>query len=157
MTDVSRRALAALPLAGLAAGALCSEAGADIPGSFDWAVRNHLRAVQARDFDALERTLTSRDELILILPSGVMTRTKGEYLTFHREWFAATTWRIEFEELWAQTTLGIGQVMFRTQYTDQLDDGTPYESSAYLTLTFRREGTNWKLWHDQNTRIAASA
>ncbi|MBI1188792.1 MAG: DUF4440 domain-containing protein [Alphaproteobacteria bacterium] len=154
MTDLSRRALAALPLAGLAVAA-AADADAAIPGSYDWAVRRHLDAVQARDLDALARTLTNRDELILILPNGVMTRTKAEYIAFHREWFAASTWRIEFEELWAQTTLGIGQSLFRTRYVDQHTDGSPYESSAYLTLTFRREGTDWKLWHDQNTRIAA--
>lgn len=155
MTDLSRRALAAAPLAGLALAA-GAESQASIPVSYDWAVSRHLAAVQARDIEALSRTLTSRDELILILPNGVMTRTKADYLAFHRDWFAAPTWRIEFEELWTQTTLGVGQTLFRTRYYDQHADGSPYETSAYLTLTFRHEGTDWRLWHDQNTRIAAA-
>lgn len=155
MTDVSRRAMAlALPAAGLALAAAADEAHAqNIPGSFDWAVRNHLRAVQARDLEALERTLTGGGELILILANGALTRTKREYVDFHRDWFQHTQWRIEFNEVWAHTTLGLGQALFRTHYTDVLDDGSPYESRALLTLTFKREGTNWRLIHDQNTRV----
>lgn len=158
MPEFTRRALAAsLPAAVVPAAsmAMSTEAAAAIPQSFEWALSTHLNAVQARDLDALERTLTSESELILILPTGQFTRTKSEYLDFHRTWFQATTWRIRFEQLWAQSSIGIGQALYRTHYTDTLEAGANYESRAYLTLTFRREGFDWRLWHDQNTRIPA--
>ncbi|MGE0828424.1 MAG: DUF4440 domain-containing protein [Hyphomonadaceae bacterium] len=162
MKPLSRRALAqhALLAAPLAAAGLCAgaaEADAQIPASFEWAVEAHLRAIRARDLEALMQTLTRDEELLLILPSGQLTRTKTEYLAFHREWFSSPSWTMDFEELWRQTTLGLGQALFRTRYADTRDDGSPYVSSSYLMLTFKREGASWRLWTDQNTRIPNEA
>jgi hypothetical protein len=57
----------------------------------------HIRAVQARDLAALESTITSRDQLTLILPNGTQTATRQAYIDFHKEFFATKTWTLQFE------------------------------------------------------------
>jgi ketosteroid isomerase-like protein len=158
MDKVTRRALAcAAPVAALTVAAAADASAQNLPPSFDWAWRAHINAIKARDLAALERTLTSGDDLILILPNGELKRTRAEYLDFHRQWFAMTTWSMEFHELWRQVTLTIGQILFRTRYTDVNDDGSPYETRNHLLLTFQRQGVQWKLLTDQNTRLSSSS
>jgi ketosteroid isomerase-like protein len=44
----------------------------------------------------------------------------------------------------------------RTRYEDTVD-GKPYWSENWLTLVFKLEKGEWRLIHDQNTRIRSSA
>lgn len=124
-------------------------------GDFQADFASHVAAVQGRDLKALEATLTSGEQLVLILPNGKMTRTRADYLAFHRAWFAETGWTIRFEPV---ATVSAGDITIqtgRTRYEDTID-GKPYWSESWLALTFRREDGGWKLIQDQNTRIRAS-
>ena len=81
-------------------GLLCSTlagAAAEEGRSIDAVFAEHVKAVQARDLPALERTLTSGDQLTLILPNGTQTSTRKAYVDFHKEFFASKTWTIQFE------------------------------------------------------------
>jgi uncharacterized protein (TIGR02246 family) len=114
----------------------------------------HVAAVQARDMPALERTITSGDALTLILPNGTRTDTRAAYLAFHREFFASPTWSIRFEILSEISGPDFAVLTTRSFYSDT-DNGQPVRTSSWVTFTFRRESGEWRLIHDQNTRVPA--
>jgi len=133
--------------------ALAGCAGAPTPDpDFEETLAAHIQAIQNRDLAALEATITSGDELILIFPGGQRTTTREEYMAFHREWFASDTWTMSFERLGVAEGRDFAIAMVRTVYED-VRDGERVQSQSWLTLTFRKENGRWALYHDQNTRI----
>ena len=130
----------------VAAAPAAAEAG------LDEAFAVHVAAVQARDLAALERTLTKGDALTLILPNGVRTDTRREFLDFHRQFFASPTWSIRFKVLSKFEGPNYGIINTRSFYSDT-DEGQPVNTSSWVTFTFRREDGEWRLIHDQNTRV----
>lgn len=118
------------------------------------AFATHVAAVQARDMPALERTITSGDALTLILPNGTRTDTRAAYLDFHRDFFASPTWSIRFEILSEIAGPDFAVLTTRSFYSDT-DNGQPVRTSSWVTFTFRREQGEWRLIHDQNTRVPA--
>lgn len=145
------RVLSALALLIVSA---CATASATSP-NFDDALRVHLNAVTSRDLAALEPTLSRTDELILIFPNGSMTRTKTEFLSFHREWFAETSWSMEFTPEWTRVFGHTAQALVRTRYRDTAADGSAIDNRALLLLTFELQDGAWRLVADQNTRVPA--
>lgn len=146
------RALSALALLIVSA---CATTSATSP-NFDDALRTHLNAVTSRNLAALEPTLSRGDELILIFPNGSMTRTKAEYLSFHREWFAETTWTMEFTPEWTRVSGHTAQALLSTRYRDRAQDGSAIDNRGLLLMTFELQDGAWRLITDQNTRIPAA-
>lgn len=132
----------------------CATTSATSP-NFDDALRTHLNAVTSRNIEALEPTLTRGDELILIFPNGSVTPTKAEYLSFHREWFAETTWTMEFTPEWTRVSGATAQALLRTRYRDRAADGSAIDNRGLLLMTFELQDGAWRLVTDQNTRIPA--
>ena len=122
--------------------------------NLDRAFAEHVAAVQARDLKRLEATLTSGEQLELILPNGTRTATKAAYLDFHRGFFGEKGWTLTFETLSEITSRDLGVITTRSIYRDT-QDGKPIVSHSVVTFTFRREDGRWKLIHDQNTRLPA--
>lgn len=134
-------------------GLLCfSLAAAAQERSIDAVFAEHVKAVQSRDLPALERTITSGEQLTLILPNGVQTATRQAYVDFHKQFFAEKTWTIQFET--ASRTVGTDFAVLTTKslYQDVVD-GKPYRSRSWVTFTFQKESGQWRLIHDQNTRL----
>jgi uncharacterized protein (TIGR02246 family) len=127
-------------------GAVASEA--DIDALF----AEHVKAVQARDLAALEKTITSGDQLTLILPNGVQTATRQAYVDFHKQFFAEKTWTIQFEPVSRAVGPDFAVLTTKSLYQD-VADGKPYRSRSWVTFTFRKESGQWRLIHDQNTRL----
>ncbi len=113
----------------------------------------HVKAIQARDLAALEKTITSGDALDLILPNGKRMTTRKEYVDLHREWFSTTNWTWTLEPLAVTTANNMAIVTARTRNEERDGDATAW-SENWLSLAFRKEDGQWRLVHDQNTRIA---
>jgi uncharacterized protein (TIGR02246 family) len=120
--------------------------------SIDAVFAEHLKAVQSRDLVMLERTITSDEQLTLILPNGIHTATRRAYVDFHKEFFAARTWTIAFEPVGRMVGGDFAVLTTKSLYQDVVD-GKPYRSRSWVTFTFRKENGQWRLIHDQNTRL----
>lgn len=120
--------------------------------AFDDTLAAHFGAVKARDLPTLEKTITTGERLELYLPNGTRTDTRQAFVDFHREWFKSSGWTMQFNPVSINRGKDIAQATVRTLYQDTVD-GKPYRSESWLTLTFRKEAGDWRLIHDQNTRI----
>ena len=124
--------------------------------SFQTVLEAHLRAVSARNLQALEQTLTRGAKLDVYLPDGRRLTTKAEFVDFHRQWFEQRGWTMRFEPVDRLVGADLAVATVRTRYEDVVD-GKPYFSENWLSLTFRKEGSEWRFVEDQNTRIRSSA
>ena len=135
------------------AGLLCwTLAGVAAETDIDTLFAEHVKAVQARDLAALEKTITSGEQLTLILPNGVQTATRQAYVDFHKQFFAEKTWTIQFEPVSRAVGPDFAVLTTKSLYQDVVD-GKPYRSRSWVTFTFRKESGQWRLIHDQNTRL----
>ena len=98
----------------------------------------HVKAVQARDLPALERTITLGEQLTLILPNGTQTSTRQAYVDFHKEFFATKTWTIQFEPVSRIVGADFAVLTTKSLYQDVVD-GKPYRSRSWVTFTFQKE------------------
>jgi hypothetical protein len=107
------------------------------------AVEGHLRAIAARDLDALLPTLTRGEDLPMIAPDGFRYTTRQQYVDFHRTWFANRDGVVLHTEV-VHVTAGVdlGNALVRYRYGDV---------GAWLALTFTLEDGRWRLVFDQNT------
>jgi uncharacterized protein (TIGR02246 family) len=137
-------------------GLLCSTLAVAAPveeeRSIDAVFAEHIKAVQSRDLPMLERTITLGAQLTLILPNGTQTSTRQAYVDFHKEFFATKTWTIEFEPVARIVGADFAVLTTKSLYQD-VDDGKPYRSRSWVTFTFQKELGQWRLIHDQNTRL----
>ena len=137
-------------------GLLCSTLAVAAPveeeRSIEAVFAEHIKAVQLRDLPTLERTITLGAQLTLILPNGTQTSTRQAYVDFHKEFFATKTWTIEFEPVTRIVGADFAVLTTKSLYQDVVD-GKPYRSRSWVTFTFQKELGQWRLIHDQNTRL----
>lgn len=128
----------------------CAPSGSGPVPSFDDALTKHLNAVASRDMQSYTDTITMNPNLPLIFPDGSIIATRQEVLDFHTAWFKDPNWVMDHEIVGTlvKGTMAIATV--RYQYKDTADGPPRY---AFLGLVFALEGGEWRLIHDQNTRI----
>ncbi len=123
--------------------------------SFRETLDAHLKAIQARDLDALIATLPP-DQLVLVMADGAVKTRTPDFVEAHRGCFASTTWTIEFDELSAVESDDLAVVTFRLRYRDTPEGQPPVDERSILTLAFARRGGAWMMVHDQNTPIRSA-
>lgn len=116
-------------------------------------VKRHMAAVPGRDMDVLVDTITTGETLLLIFPDGTTFTTRTEFLDFHREWFAETSWTFTSEILSLDERAGYGKALTRYAFDPDGPQGETPPRSSLLTLGFALENGQWRLVHDQNTRL----
>lgn len=120
--------------------------------SFRDTLERHVAAIQSRDYQGIVDTITTGEELVLIFPNGERYETREQFLAFHREWFADRDWVMVLEPVKVWEGRDYGYALYRTSYDPDGAGPTPGRP-AYLSLGFRLEQGQWRLVHDQNTRI----
>ncbi len=113
----------------------------------------HLAAIAARDINAYQSTITDGEGLYLIFPDGGALPTREKVVGFHTDWFADPNWVLEPEIANIIEGVDMATALLKYDYRDT-PEGVP--RSAWLLLVFKLEGGEWRLVHDQNTRIKQS-
>ena len=111
-------------------------------------LEEHLRAIEARDLDALAATL-AEEELVLIMADGKLVRSRREFLDAHRAWFAMSGWTLQAREVEVFESADLGVAVLELDYREP----PATHSRSYLTLVFRRQDGGWRMVQDQNTPI----
>ena len=114
------------------------------------ALDNHLAMVTSRDLEGFKATLTKGDDLNVIFPGGTIIPTTKEVVEFHTDWFKDKDWIMEPEVVKVIEGKDMATALTKYQFRDN-KDGKP--RSAWLVLVFALEDGEWRLVHDQNTRI----
>lgn len=116
--------------------------------SFRETLDAHLRAIRARDLQALADTLAER-ELVLVMADGRLVRRTEEFLQAHRDWFAMGEWTLDAEPVQLFESADLGVAVLRLDYREP----PATRSESYLTLVFERRDGRWRMVLDQNTPI----
>ncbi|WP_265571276.1 DUF4440 domain-containing protein [Sphingomicrobium nitratireducens] len=141
--------------AGLALSACATTPAALSPPDFESVVRAHVAAIQTRDIETIRATITRGETLLLIFPTGRMTQTREEYLAFHDMFFGVEGWTMEAEPIAFDVRGTYGHALYRTRFDEDGPDGPMEAKSSLLTFGFALEDGEWRLVHDQNTRIGS--
>ncbi|MEM9014943.1 MAG: nuclear transport factor 2 family protein [Pseudomonadota bacterium] len=118
--------------------------------SFRQALDHHVATISRKDIDDYADTLTDSDDLNLIFPDGTRISSTEGVIDFHEDWFEDGAWRFAFDILETRVTADMAYAFGKTRY--QEDDASSARE-AWLTLVFAIEDGEWRLIHDQNTRI----
>ncbi|MFC2952138.1 YybH family protein [Marinicaulis aureus] len=129
--------------------AACGAAETTRP-DFRTALDAHLAAIAAKDFDAYKPTVTSGEDLHLIFPDGSVIETTQGVFDFHEEWFADSNWRMDPDVVKVMEGEDMAAALLKYDYRDT-PEGDP--RASWLILVFGLENGQWRLIHDQNTRI----
>lgn len=129
----------------------CGEPEPDVAG-FEATLNKHVSAIQNRNLDDIEATITTGTNLDLIFPGGKHTETRAEYLDFHKNWFAEPEWSMKMEKVRQSVGQDMAYALFKSSYTDS-EKGKSITRTNWLSFTFKKEGAKWALIADQNTPL----
>ncbi|MFK8029850.1 MAG: nuclear transport factor 2 family protein [Gammaproteobacteria bacterium] len=118
--------------------------------SFQQTLAKHIAAVTDRDLLTYQSTLTDKDDLLLIFPNGKPIETTAGVVDFHRDWFKDKNWIYEPEVVKVIEGSDMATAVIKYDYRDNAQ-GEP--RSSWLVMVFQLENNEWRLVHDQNTRI----
>jgi ketosteroid isomerase-like protein len=123
--------------------------GLSIKETFDL----YLKAIEARDVDALMTTVTTGEDFTFLTTRGSKIDSVAGYRQFHVEWFAEENWTMTTEVLNMHEGTDYGYVLSKYHYEGLDAEGNPYKSDSYFILLFHKEEGMWKVIHDQITQI----
>lgn len=131
---------------------LASEAHADL-STFQTALSTHLASIEHRDAAAFETTLTTSSSLTFVALDGSVTTSKESFVKKIRGWLTDPDWTWRLEQLSMTSSAHVGTAVFQVRYQDLDSNRKPYSLTYVLSLVFEKQGDEWRLVHDQNTRI----
>jgi ketosteroid isomerase-like protein len=113
----------------------------------------HLRSIVQRDIVSYQKTISSDDNIHLILPNGLYIKGRKPHLQAIREWFAEKDWTFSYSPQHTNETSSIGTALVLVHYEDKASDGKAIRFDYYLFLVFKKQHGAWELIHDQNTIV----
>lgn len=131
---------------------LSSEASADL-STFQAALTTHLASIERRDAASFESTLTAGPNLTFVALDGSVTTDKGIFVKKIRNWLADSDWTWRLEAISVNSGSHVGTAVYRVTYQDLDAQRKPYSLAYVLSLVFAKQDEEWRLVHDQNTRI----
>lgn len=123
---------------------------ARVTPDFEAALTQHFAAIQNRDLPQYIATITEAESLPLIFPDGTFIATRGGVIDFHTDWFADPNWQMDLRTINTIVGTDMAIATLETAYRDTPEGVDRY---GYVALVFKLEGGEWRLVHDQNTRI----
>ena len=121
---------------------------------FTTTLHTHLKSITDKDLKGIESTVA--DSVTLIFPNGEVLKSKKKFVDFHFDWFKDPNWEMVTEVLQTKESSSLAYALVKyqlTSYTDQHQ--LKSKSTTYLLLIFEKQKTDWKLIHDQNTKISS--
>ncbi len=127
------------------------------PLTFAQTLAKHLAAIDARDWPAFAATLTHQDRLTLILPSGRYSEDLADYKKQMKAWLADPAWSWKTTLLHTRQGKDWGLALLKVHYQEKDEQGKIHSLDYLLNLVFQQEDGEWRLIHDQNTRIVGDS
>ncbi|MCW8879997.1 MAG: nuclear transport factor 2 family protein [Kangiellaceae bacterium] len=119
---------------------------------FKCTLQKHIDAIQERDFQKFETTITQGKELTFILPNGKFYQSTDEYKSLLKDWFAQDGWTFSPKIISQVEGQDMASALLLIDYREKNRNGKPYHLKHFLSLVFKKEGDEWRLIHDQNTK-----
>lgn len=132
------------------AGPVHADDAGPMEAALDAVLERHVAAIQNRDLAAYAATLTTGNELYLVMPDGAVYKTREAVLDMHREWFTDPDWTWKGETVRKVIGMDLATVLMTFDYRDHADSEP---RSFWLVLIFALEDGEWRLVQDQVTRI----
>lgn len=117
---------------------------------FDCTLERHLRAIADHDFAAFAPTITARPDIQLVLPDGSIIAGREPYMEALQSFLDEGGFAFNYETVDKRAGTDLGYALIDVT---QVNDGADAPSRYYLLLVFAIEDGEWRLVHDQNTRI----
>lgn len=119
--------------------------------TFHDALELHLKAIQARDLEALADTVDP-EEVVLVNAAGEICTRPARFLDLHRDWFASDNWTLDAEVLHVREGSDLATCLLWLDYREDREDG-PFREESVLSLVFQRRNGRWLMVQDQNTPV----
>ena len=129
----------------------------DTVTQFTAAMRKHLDAVEHKNIEALQATMSPDNELYFMLDKRPLSTTSASFMDFHKAWFKDTTsFTITFKIL--HTTVGdsVGIAITESMYREPNRDGKPYWNKMNVSYALKKVNGQWYVVKDHATSIAKS-
>lgn len=130
---------------------LSNSAAAAPSCDFDCTLKQHLDAIQAKDFEQFAATITEEAVVDFILPNGRAFTSRDEYLELLKGWFGESGWHFNYEIIRTIKSPELGIALLKVSYDEDDRGGQPYHIDHFLNLSFQLQDNSWRLVLDQNT------
>ncbi|MEQ9661337.1 MAG: nuclear transport factor 2 family protein [Parasphingopyxis sp.] len=121
---------------------------------YDCTLDRHLTAIRGGDWDGFVATITAEPDIQLILPDGTLIEGREAYLETLEPWLTGGGFTFDTETVDQRVGSDLGYTLLNVTSRVEAEDRT---STFFLLLTFALEDGEWRLVHDQNTRIPPAA
>ncbi|MCB0429872.1 MAG: nuclear transport factor 2 family protein [Flavobacteriales bacterium] len=119
-------------------------------------MRKHLDAVTHRDTNELKSTLSPDGNMCLILPGEEVILSVDSFMSFHKKWFADTTWTFETRIIDAIVGPKLTSVVTEIMYREPERNGMPYYNRMTVTYVLQKIDGAWYVVQDHASSIEKS-
>lgn len=116
-------------------------------------MEKHLNAVATRNIEDLSATLSTDDDMILILPQTEITYTTKEFIDYHIEWFEDTSWTFDSKIISLKAGTYFGMAVVEVMYREPNLNGKPYFNRMNVSYVLEKKAGRWCVIKDHASSI----